>query len=186
MQLSDIIQSICPLPAPSLARFESCCRERRYPKGTWLYKQGVKASSIFFIKEGLVRALARRGRKEITFWFGMDGEVAFPIQSVFSGTTEYAGIEVLDDTVVYEVRLEHLQQLYTTDLHMANWGRKYAEYACIVAEKLFIANRFRTARERYEELITTQPEIIRRVPLGIVASYLGISQVSLSRIRALL
>ncbi|MSL47046.1 Crp/Fnr family transcriptional regulator, partial [Escherichia coli] len=61
---------------------------------------------------------------------------------------------------------------------------KYAEYACIKSEKLFIARQFKTSLERYQELINEYPSITQRVQLGIVASYLGISQVNLSRIRA--
>ena len=74
--------------------------------------------------------------------------------------------------------------MYYTDIHIANWGRKYAEYACIKSEKLFIARQFKTSLERYQELINEYPSITQRVHLGIVASYLGISQVNLSRIRA--
>lgn len=71
-----------------------------------------------------------------------------------------------------------------TDIHVANWGRRFAEYTCIKSEQLFIARQFKTPTEMYKELLTECPDIIQRVPLGIVASYLGISQVSLSRIRA--
>lgn len=185
MDIEAIINSIYRLPSESFSHFKECIEERHYHKGTRLYEQNAKATRIYFVKEGLVRAFANRGNKQITFWFGTDGDLAFPIQSVFSGTEEYAGIELLEDSIIYEIELEELQRLYMTDLHIANWGRKYAEYACIIAEKQFISNQFRTSLERYQELLETHPEIIRRVPLGIIASYLGISQVNLSRIRAM-
>ena len=82
------------------------------------------------------------------------------------------------------IALERLQELYLNDIHIANWGRRYAECACIKSEKLFIARQFKTSLERYRELIGEYPDIVQRVQLGIIASYLGISQVSLSRIRA--
>ena len=85
---------------------------------------------------------------------------------------------------MYEIDLGRLQDLYRNDIHIANWGRRYAESACIKSEKLFIARQFKTSLERYQELINEYPSIIQRVPLGIIASYLGISQVNLSRIRA--
>ena len=70
------------------------------------------------------------------------------------------------------------------DIHIANWGRKFAERECIKSEQLFISRQFKTSLERYQDLIADYPDILQRVPLGIIASYLGISQVSLSRIRA--
>ena len=88
------------------------------------------------------------------------------------------------DCILYEIVLERLQELYLNDIHIANWGRRYAECACIKSEKLFIARQFKTSLERYRELIGEYPDIVQRVQLGIIASYLGISQVSLSRIRA--
>lgn len=185
MDLERIINGIYPLPVESLAVFKACFEEKHYLKGALLYKQNTRATAIYFVKEGLVRAFARRGKKQITFWIGFDGELAFPIQSVFSGAEEYAGIELLEDSTIYEISLARLQELYMTDIHIANWGRKYAEYACIVAEKLFISRQFRTSLERYNDLLEQCPEIVRRVPLGIIASYLGITQVNLSRIRAL-
>ena len=80
--------------------------------------------------------------------------------------------------------MERLQRLYQSDIHISNWGHRYVEYACIKSEKLFIARQFKTSLERYRELIDEYPDITQRIPLGIIAYYLGISQVSLSRIRA--
>ena len=106
------------------------------------------------------------------------------MQTLFSGLGEYATVELLEDCVLYEIDLNRLQDLYQKDIYIANWGRRYAECACIKSEKLFIARQFKTSLERYQELINEYPDIIRRVQLGTIASYLGISQVNLSRIRA--
>lgn len=179
-----IIRSIYDLPDSSLRKFETLVEERVYPKGTFLYKQNVKAPKIYIVKHGLVRAYARRGTRNITFWFGTDGDLAFPIKSVFNGTEEYASIDLLETSAIYEIDIERLKELYHTDIHIANWGRRYAESACITAEMLFIDRQFKTTVERYRELLATHPDIVLRVPLGIIASYLGTTQVNLSRIRA--
>jgi CRP-like cAMP-binding protein len=77
-----------------------------------------------------------------------------------------------------------LQQLFETDIAMANWGRRFAEKELIKTEERLISRQFRTATERYQELMQQQPGLLQRVSLGHIASYLGITQVSLSRIRA--
>ena len=96
----------------------------------------------------------------------------------------YENIELLEDSVLYELSVDKLHDLYLADIHIANWGRKFAERECIKSEQLFISRQFKTSLERYQDLIADYPDILQRVPLGIIASYLGISQVSLSRIRA--
>ena len=108
-----------------------------------------------------------------------------PLQIPFTGLGEYTKIELLEDSILYEIDLKRLQNLYLTDIHIANWGRRFAEYTYLKSETFFIARRFKTPAERYKELITECPDIIQRVPLGIVASYLGISQVSLNRLSEL-
>ena len=182
--IASIIGEVYNLPDDSMMKFVNLVEEHVYPKGHILYKQNEKASKIYIVRQGLVRAYACRGTKLITFWFGRDGELAFPIKSVFNGSEEYASIDLLETSVIYEIKIEHLLELYQTDVHIANWGRRYAELACMTAETLFIDKQFKTTLERYRDLLTHHPDIILRVPMGIIASYLGTTQVNLSRIRA--
>lgn len=184
MNINGIINSIHKLPPTSLDTLIASISEVEYPKRFHLHRENKKETKSYFIKKGIVRAYAHKDGKEITFWFGQEGDLIFPLQTLFAGLVEYATVELLEDCVLYEIDLERLQDLYQSDIHIANWGRRYAECACIKSEKLFIARQFKTSLERYRELINEYPDIIQRVQLGIIASYLGISQVNLSRIRA--
>lgn len=182
--IEEIIRGIYDLPDESMTKFVGFVEENVYPKGVHLYKQNERATKIYLVKHGLVRAYARRGKKKITFWFGVDGDLAFPIESVFHEAEEYASIDLMETSTIYEIDIARLQELYKTDIHIANWGRRYVEQACIIAEKQFIDRQFKTTLERYRELLATHPDIILRVPLSIIASYLGTTPVNLSRIRA--
>lgn len=183
MELTDILNNLYRLPQPSLDAFARSVTEAEYPKKFLLFRQGRKEQKTYFIKQGLARGYTEKDGKEVTFWFGKEGDTILSFPTLFEGR-EYANMELLEDSVLYEMEQARLQELYATDIHLATWGRRLAEYTCIQAEKLFIAHQFKTATERYEELMTDCPDILRRVPLGIIASYLGISQVSLSRIRS--
>lgn len=66
----------------------------------------------------------------------------------------------------------------------ANWGRKFAETEFLQTEERLISLLFTTASERYRELLKDNPDLLQRMPLECLASYLGITPVSLSRIRA--
>ena len=182
--INDIINSIYKLPSTSLDTLTHLISEVEYPKHFHLFRENRKESKSYFLKKGIVRAYAHKDDKEVTFWLGQEGDFIFPLQTLFVGLGEYANVELLENCILYEIDLERLQNLYLNDIHIANWGRKYAEYACIKSEKLFISRQFKTSLERYQELINEYPDITQRVQLGTIASYLGISQVNLSRIRA--
>ncbi len=184
MDIQVIFDGIHQLPTGTFEKVLEYVTEIEYPKGTHLYKEHRRGERIFFIKQGLARAYTRKNGKEITFWFGKEGDILFPLQTMQTGTTEYASVELLEDSVIYAIDMAQMQSLFAADIHLCNWGRKYAEYACICAEKMFISRLFKSSQEKYEELISELPDIIHRVPLGIVASFLGMSQVNLSRIRA--
>lgn len=174
-----------PLPEESLRQIADCCSTVNVAHGENLYEEGQRVSRCYFLKNGLVRAYSMKDGKEVTFWFGSDGDVIYPMYTVmYHGRGQYETIEALEDTEFYEVDLWRMSRLFETDIHIANWGRCFAERGCINAEQMFIDRQFLTATERYEQLVKKNPEICRRVSLGIIASYLGISQVSLSRIRA--
>ncbi|WP_317044435.1 hypothetical protein [Olleya sp. 1-3] len=90
----------------------------------------------------------------------------------------------MEECELYELKTEKLQDLFLEDIKIANWGRKFSELELIKSEKRLIALQFNTATQRYLALLKNYPSILQRVPLAHIASYLGITQVSLSRIRA--
>lgn len=154
------------------------------PKGHMLIKAGRTEHSVYFIENGIARAFCHQDDKEVNFWFGTESDILLSYNSLFLNKPGYENIELLENTVLYQLPDPALQSLYKNDLEMANWGRRMAESELIKAEECFIARQFKTAKERYEEFIRSNPDIIQRVQLGHIASYLGISQVTLSRIRA--
>jgi multidrug transporter EmrE-like cation transporter len=86
--------------------------------------------------------------------------------------------------VLYVLKKKKLKELFTEDLHIANWGRRYAEMELLATEERLISMLSAIASERYKELLEKEPELLQRLPLGNIATYLGITQASLSRIRA--
>jgi CRP-like cAMP-binding protein len=96
----------------------------------------------------------------------------------------YETIELLEPCELYEIQTEDLRKLFNSDIHIANWGRKFAEQELIKVEERFIFRQCKTALERYKDLINNDPALLQRVQLAYIASYLGITPVSLSRIRS--
>lgn len=180
MNIRNIINHIYPLPTHSLDTLVSLITEKEYPKHHLLFRENHKRHKSYFVKKGLARAYSCDDGKEITFCFIKEGDMIF----TFPGFEKYTNIELLEDCILYEIDMRQLEALYFNDIYIANWGRKYAEHISVQAEKIFIARQFKTSSERYQELLRKFPGITQRVSLGIIASYLGTSQVNLSRIRA--
>jgi CRP-like cAMP-binding protein len=184
MDINQILDKIYPLPEASKALIEPCIGHVAYPRGHILFKAGTIGTNIYFLKKGIVRAYANAGDNDITFWFGKEGDTVISMKNYVAGEKSYESIELLEDCELYTVKARDLHRFFLEDIHIANWGRKFAEQELIIAEEKFISRQFRTASERYKTLLNESPDLLQRVQLGHIASYLGITQVSLSRIRA--
>ena len=184
MTIDQIIDNRYPLPQVSKQTLQKYIREISFPKGHILLRAGHIERNIYFIKQGIVRAYAKTGDSETTFWFGKEGDAVISMKSYVAGQKGYEDIELLENGLLYELNTRNLQQLFGRDIYIANWGRKLAEQELVKTEERLISQQFQTATERYKELLKSNPDLIRRVQLGYIASYLGITQVSLSRIRA--
>lgn len=121
---------------------------------------------------------------ERTFLFCKEGDTIVSMKSYVQNEKGYENVELLEDSQLYELKKEKLDELIYDDIHITNWARKFAEQELIKTEERFISHQFSTAKERYTEILNKNPDLIRRVQLGYIASYLGITQVTLSRIRA--
>lgn len=184
MEINKIIDEIHLIPDLSKLKLVEKIREVSYPKGHLLLKADSIETKIYFIKKGIVRAYSVTPDNEVTFWFGQEGQAVISMKNYVENSKSYENIELLEDCNLYEIALSELQNFFENDIHIANWGRKLAERELIRAEERLIQLQCKTATERYKDLLSNHPELIQRIQLGYIASYLGITQVSLSRIRA--
>lgn len=173
------------MPTQSKVKLIDCITEVTFPKGYLLMKSNTIEKNLYFIKKGIVRAYSYNSdNDELTFWFGKEGQTVLSMKSYVENKPSYENIELLENSELYHLKFESLKELFETDIFIANWGRKLAEQELLKAEERFIQQQFKTATERYIQLLADNPDFIQRIQLGHIASYLGITQVSLSRIRA--
>lgn len=182
--VSNQIDSILPLPTVERELLLSRLQRMEVAKGKLIISAGKIGHHVYFIEGGLARAFCENQRGQTTIWFGQEGDVMLSYLSFFKDQPGYESIELLENAVLYRISSKDLQELYRQHIHIANWGRKFAEYELLKAEQRFMDLQFKTATERYQDLLANSPAILKRVQLGYIASYLGITQVSLSRIRA--
>lgn len=178
------IRAIYPLDEASWQHMRQALKPVSYPKGHLLFRGGRVEPWVYFMERGIARAYTRPQRKEITFWLGREGDALLSYNSYIYGRPGYETMELLEDCDLYQIATETLHNLYRHHLDLANWGRKLAERELVKTEQHFINLQHKTAKERYADLLQNQPDLLRRVPLMHIASYLGVTQVTLSRIRA--
>lgn len=184
MNNDTILDGISPLPETSKQALKARMEAVSFPKGHLLMRADKVEPRIYFIKQGIVRAYSSHNGNEITFWFGTEGQAVISMKSYVENQPGYEDIELLEDCELLELKTSDLKELFETDIHIANWGRRFAEKELIKTEERLISSQFRTATERYMQLMKENPDLLKRVQLGHIASYLGITPVSLSRIRA--
>lgn len=184
MQINSILDAIYKLPQSSKNKLLNEIEEIHFSKGHLLLKANRIENDIYFIKKGMVRAFTQNPENDVTFWFGSEGFVVISMRSYVFDLPGYEDIELLEDGEFYKLNSNRLRNFFDEDIHIANWGRKFAEQELIFTEERLISHQFKSAKERYHELLKKNPNLIQRVQLGYIASYLGITQVSLSRIRA--
>ncbi len=152
------------------------------PANTILLREGTISRKIFLIKKGCVRTWFCKEDKEITFQFFFEGDVVSSAESFRANKPSIFSIETIETTELLwldKADMDIIKQDFEFyDYIIQKAGARQAEFM-----KHFFSYLANTPLERYEYLLNKRPEIIARVPLQYVASYLGITQVSLSRIR---
>ena len=185
MKLKDFILSIVSLPDNALAEMLSAFTPINLPKGTQILQQGKTCKKLFYIEKGLARSYYYNEKgKDVTVWFFSDNNIMVSVESFFQQTPSLYHMELLEDSTLYFSDYQKLQELFDKYHSIERFGRLLAtQLLTDVVEKLN-AIQFQTAKERYNFLIEKYPDIAYRAPLGHIASYLGITQETLSRIRA--
>lgn len=161
----------------------SCTKQIVKKKHDYFLKAGQKVSSYFVIKRGLIRAFFYRNGKEVNTWFGEENQIFCSILPVYTDRPALEYIQFLEDSEIYAISASDLNALYLQYPELNLIGRKIAEEVCVVLEERTISLHTQSALERYGLLIEQQPNVLKRVSLGHIASYLGITQETLSRIR---
>ena len=184
MKLREILNGVAALPREAVSLIERRAELVETGKGVTIVEAGEAWRYLYFVGEGIGRGYSLVDGREVTFWIGAEGSVALSMQSYINSLPGYESIVTLEPCRLYRIAVKDMQELYSTDIDIANWGRKFAENEILRAERSLIPMLHTTGRERYERLLSEHPELLRRIPLGDLATYLGLTPVSLSRIRS--
>lgn len=153
-------------------------------KGEQLLKEGEVSRHFVFVAKGMLRQFYFKNGKDITEHFSYEGCIMMCIESLFRQTPSRLIAEALEPTVVYLVPFDKLHLLMDMSREINIFYQRILEYSLITSQEKADSWRFETAKERYQRLFATHPEVIKRAPLSYIASYLLMTPETLSRVRS--
>jgi CRP-like cAMP-binding protein len=162
----------------------SIAKKSELRKGHVLVKQGTVCNYLFFIESGLTRTYYLKDGRDITDWISAENSFACSIVSFITRKPDRRIIELLEPSTLYALHHDDLENLYTKHHETERLGRRLVSFGLVEMQQRFDDLHFKTALQRYQTLMETHPSFILRVPLGMIASFLGITQETLSRIRS--
>lgn len=182
-QLFQYFTKFNPLSKEAEAAIAEICSIITIKKNHDLQSIGYTCKTIYFIKKGVARIYYLQDGIDITENFFFENNIIARVESLLTGRPSRKGIQVLEDAEIVSINAEALFGLYDHFHEIERLFRKIFEAAYVDTVNRVEGMQFHSAEERYKALLHEAPGVIQRVPLKYVASYLGITQVSLSRIR---
>jgi CRP-like cAMP-binding protein len=156
--------------------------EATYPAKTILLDEGKVSDRMFFVKSGALREFFHQDGKELTLEFITENQAVSSFDSFLNGTPSEFIIETLESTTVYELHTDIFHKLMENQEFQQTFHPLFYKRFSEINQRLisFIKD---SPQKRYEQLLKSRPELLLRFPQHYIASYLGITSVSLSRIR---
>lgn len=147
---------------------------------TTLLQEGEVSKHLFFIEQGALRAWTNKNGEEITVQFLFEGQVA----SAFMGREpSMASIQSIEPSIVLRIEIQQFEKILDQRPQFKDLMIEILLQRLMHYNSLFIARIKYSPQERYASLQANNPELLQRVPQHYIATYLGITSVSLSRIR---
>ncbi len=179
----DYIKQYIDISEEATEEILELCLFEEVPKGYSLLKEGTTCERLYFIQKGTLRTFHYQNGKDITYWIYPENTTITSWHSFIlqSPASEY--IETTEDSILISLTYNQWQELYTKYPELERFGRLILEEQMAHLDNFFKGYYFLTAKEKYELLVRVFPTITQRANLGHIASMLGISQETLSRIR---
>jgi CRP-like cAMP-binding protein len=182
-QLFEYFKCFNPLSDEAMKAVEAISKVVHIQKNKDLQPIGHTCKTVYFINKGIARIYYYKDGIDITDSFAIENNVIARVESLFTGKPSRKAIQVLEDAEIVAIDANRLFKLYDSYPEIERLFRKIFEANHVETVNRIEGIQFHTAEERYKALLEEAPTIIQRVPLKYIASYLGITQVSLSRIR---
>lgn len=179
-----VMREVCPVSDESVALLAEHLEECRFAKREMILRGGVYCRYAWLVEKGLVRHFWLEDGREIVTSFSVEGHLIFSMDELYFGQPSQEYAQAAERVEGWRIPVPELERLFRENLELCNWGRiihqnEYRRLHQSHKERLTLL-----AEARYERFREQFPDICTRASLGDIASYLGMDQSTLSRIRA--
>ena len=163
---------------------ESVLVPMKFAKNEMILKTGEVCRNIYYIDHGLIRQFYFKNGKEVTERLGVARSIFMCIESLFREEPTRLQVEALEQTVIYALPKEKLEEVALHTVNIQILYRKILEESLILSQIHADLVRFESAQDKYKKLCKNSPQIVLRAPLVYIASYLQMTPETLSRVRS--
>ena len=182
-KLSEKINSLYPLSSNAFKLFVSCAQQNELSKGQSLLSEGQICNHLYFVESGHLRTYMSKDGNEINLNFTFDGNFLSNIKSLKTNQPSEYNIKAGEKSLVTLFDKSILLDLYSISKEIELLCRKILGYMVIESDEHLEFHKLQTPKERYLFLLKYEPQMVQRVPVSQLSSYLGVARETLSRIR---
>jgi len=185
MDLITFLKSLTTIVPQTEAEIHKVFFAEQLPKGHKLHEEGEVCNQLFYIESGLSRTFYfNEEGKDITYRFNGENTFTSLIESYYDHKPSFYTIELLEDAVVYTAAFPEFEKLLEKHPELMKVYNHVLRNFVLQSNERIVALQFHNAQERYQMFVDKNPHLLQRESLGHIASYLGITQETLSRIRS--
>lgn len=179
-----ICQQYTPLDEASQKALESIITLKQFRKNEHVFEQDQFCGDLFVIVRGAYRLFHKTAQKEHTTWLGYDDHIISSLHCLLFNTPAKESMHILEESIIGVIPYNQLLTLGRQYAAIDKLNRTIMSTFIMEMQENLFATRFMEAADRYHYFTTKQPEALQRIPLTYMASFLGITKESLSRIRS--
>lgn len=182
-ELEQHIQTYFDAAKDDLATIAASFTFKTLNKGDYLLKEGRQCNQLCFIQNGLIRIYATKSDKEVTQWISTKGYFVTDLASFIFNTPARWNLQALTDCELYSIDKDSYNNLGNKVPEWHKLEKLFLAKCFIILEERVNSHLFMTAEERYNQLFSLQPDLFNQVPLQYLASMLGMTPETFSRLR---
>ena len=180
----QVLQDKCPFSETSARELLACAVDFSFARNQIILNKGEVSGYMYFIKKGAVRIFYTKHGKEVTEWLALEHTFFLSIASFYRQLPSHLTIQALETCEIIALPYDAFMQLSAKYHDIETLHRTLITYALLLSQDRMDSIQFESAHQRYENLVQLQPNFIQRFPLTYIASFLGITLETLSRVRA--
>lgn len=182
--LASFVNYIHPVSKEAIEYINQHSYSQQVDRGSYLLKAGETCKHLYLIRKGAIRGFVKEGNKEVTTWITAENEMVSSIRGLSLREPSLENIQAIEHCDLVVASYDALNYMYEHFLEVNIVGRKLLEQYYRDAEERAFISRIPNAAKRYKHFLETKSNLSNRIPLKYIASYLGMTIETLSRIRS--